>query len=126
MHKVIKFNQKAWLMLYIKKNTELRKKKQKNDFEKDFFNLMNNSVFEKTMVKVKKCRDSKLVTTEKRRTYLSEPNYHSTKFISENLLTITLRKIFMNKPVRLGLSILELSKIVMHEFLYDYVKLKYG
>ena len=78
------------------------------------------------MVKVKKCRDSKLVTTEKRRTYLSEPNYHSTKFISENLLTITLREMFMNKAVCLGLSILELSKIVMHEFSYDYVKLKYG
>ena len=109
------------------KEHRAEKKKAKNDFEKDFFNLMNNSVFEKTMVKVKKCRDSKLVTTEKRRTYLiSEPNYHSTKFISENLLTITLRKIFMNKPVCLGLSILELSKIVMHEFLYDYVKLKYG
>ena len=100
------------------KEHRAEKKKAKNDFEKDFFNLM---------VKVKKCRDSKLVTTEKRRTYLiSEPNYHSTKFISENLLTITLRKIFMNKPVCLGLSILELSKIVMHEFLYDYVKLKYG
>ena len=109
------------------KEHRAEKKKAKNDFEKDFFNLMNNSVFEKTMVKVKKCRDSKLVTTVKRRTYLvSEPNYHSTKFISENLLTITLRKIFMNKPVCLGLSILELSKIVMHEFSYDYVKLKYG
>ena len=99
-------------------NTELRKK-AKNDFKKAFFKLMNNSVFfRKTMENVRKHRDIKFVTTGKRRNYLvSEPNYHSTKFFTENLLEIEMRKIqiFMNKPVYLGLSILELSKLVIYE-----------
>ena len=109
-------------------NTDLRKK-AKNDFEKDFFKLMNNAVFGKTMENVRKHRDIKLVTTERRRNYLvSEPNYHTTKFFTENLLAIEMKKteILMNKPVHLGLSILELSKILMYEFWYDYVKPKYG
>ena len=70
----------------------------------------------------------KLVTTERRRNYLvSEPSYYTTKFFTENLLAIEMRKtlILMNKPVYLGLSILDLSKTVMYEFLYDYVKPKY-
>ena len=128
VHRVIKFNQNAWLKPYIDMNTDLRKK-AKNDFEKDFFKLMNNAVFGKTMENVRKHRDIKLVTTERRRNYLvSEPNYHTTKFFTENLLAIEMKKteILMNKPVHLGLSILELSKILMYEFWYDYVKLKYG
>ena len=71
----------------------------------------------------------KYVTTERRRNYLvSEPNYHTTKFFTENLLETEMRKsqILLNKPVYLGLSILDLSKTVMYEFWYDYVKLKYG
>ena len=80
------------------------------------------------MENVKKHRDIKLVTTEKRRNYLvSQPNYHSTKFFSENLLVIEMTKIqmFMNKPVYLSLSILDLSEKAMYEFLYDYIKPKY-
>ena len=73
-------------------NTDLRKK-AKNDFEKDFFKLMNNAVFGKTMENVRKHRDIKLFTTERRRIYLvSEPNYHSTKFFTKNLLGIELKK----------------------------------
>ena len=109
-------------------NTDLRKK-AKNDFEKKIFKLMNNAVFGKTMENIRKHRDIKLVTTERRRNYLvSEPNYHTTKFFTENLLAIEMKKteILMNKPVHLGLSILELSKILMYEFWYDYVKPKYG
>ena len=97
-------------------NTYLRKA-AKNDFEKDFFKLINNSVF-KT-----------IPTTESRSNSLvSEPNYHSKKFFKENLLARDMRKtqILMNKPVYLGLSILDLSKTVMYEFWYDYVKPKYG
>ena len=78
---------------------------------------MNSSVFGKTKENVRKHRDIKLVTTEMRRNYLvSEPNYHSTQIFSENLLAIEMEKtqIFMNKPVYLGLSISELSKIVMY------------
>ena len=88
-------------------NTELRKK-AKNEFEKDFFKLMNNAVFGKTMENVRKHRDIKLVTTDKRRNQLvSEPNYHRTKGFSEHLLAIEMRKtkVKMNKPTYLGLSI---------------------
>ena len=74
-------------------------------------------------------KDIKFVTREKRRTYLaSEPNYHTTKTFSENLVAIKMMKtqIHINKPVYLGLPILELREIVMYTFWYDYVKPKYG
>ena len=77
-----------------------------------------NAVFGKTMENVKNIEVLKLVTTERRRNYLvSEPNYHTTKFFTENLLAIEIRKtqILMNKPVNLGLSILDVSKTLMHE-----------
>ena len=109
-------------------NTELRKK-AKNDFEKDFFKLMNNAVFGKTMENVRKHRDNKLVTTDKRRNQLvTGPNYYAIKGFSENLLAIEMKqtKVKMNKPIYLGLSILEVSKILMYEFWYDYMKPKYG
>ena len=108
-------------------NTDLRKK-AKNDFEKDFFKLINNVVFRKTMENVIKHTDVKLITTERRKNYLvSEPSYHTTKFFTEHLLTTEMKKtdILMNKPVYLGISILELSKILMYDFWYDYVKSKY-
>ena len=77
------------------------------------------------MENVRKHRDIKLVTTERRRNYLSEPNYHTTKFFTENVLVIEMKKteILINKPVYLRL---ELSKILMFEFWYDYVELKYN
>ena len=78
--RVIKFNQNAWLNPYTYMNTDL--KKAKNDFEKDFFSLMKNVVFGKTMENMRKYRDFKLVTTERRRTNLiSEPNYHTTEHL---------------------------------------------
>ena len=108
-------------------NNQLRKQ-AKNDFENDFFKLMNNAVFGKTMKNVRKHRDIKLVTTDKRRNQLvSEPNYHTTKYISENLLAIEMKKtkVKLNEPVYLCLSLLEISKILMHEFQYGYIKPKY-
>ena len=95
-------------------NTDL--KKAKIDFEKDFFNLMNNAIFGKTIENERKHRDIKLVTTKRRKKYLvSEPNYHTTKLFTEHLLAKEMKKIeiLMNKLVYLGLLILELSKILM-------------
>ena len=90
---------------------------------------MNNAVFGKTMEIVRKNRDIKLVTTERRRNYLViEPNYYTTKFFTKNLLAIEMKKtqITINKLVYLGLSILDLNKTVMYDFWYDYVKPKYA
>ena len=90
---------------------------------------MNNAVFGKTMENVRRHRDIKLVTTEGRRNNLvSEQNYHTTKFFTGNLLAIEMKKteILVYKPVHSGLSTRELSKILMYEFQYDYVKAKYG
>ena len=111
-------------------NTELRKN-TKDNFEKDFFEIMNNTVFEKTMKNVRQHRGINLVTAERGRNYLvSEPNYHTTKHFSDNLLATEMKRtqILMNKPVYLGLSILEIIKIVIeialrsitHSYLTDY------
>ena len=118
VHRVIQFNQEAWLKPYIDLNTELRKQ-AKSDFEKHFFKLMNNSGFGKTMENVRKHRDIKLVATDKRRNKLmSEPDYHTIKWFSEKLSAIEMKKtkVKMNKPVYLGLSILEIIKTLMYEF----------
>ena len=82
VHRVIEFNQEAWIKPYIDMNTKLRKE-AKNEFEKDFFKLMNNAVFGKTMEDVRNYRDIKLVATNKRRNQLVlEPNYHTSKYFS--------------------------------------------
>ena len=93
IHRIIEFNQEAWLKPYIDMNTELRKL-ARNDFEKDLFKLMNNSVFGKTMENIRKHRDIKLVTTDKKRSKLvSEPNYHTINLISEDLSIIKMKKL---------------------------------
>ena len=124
VHSVIEFRQEAWLKPYIDLNTDLRKD-AKNEFEKDFYKLMNNSVFGKTIENSRNHRDIRLVTTDDRRNKLaSEPNYHSTKYISKDLLVMEMRKteVRMNKPISLGQLILDLSKMLMFEFWYDYLK----
>ena len=128
VHRIIQFDQEAWLKPYIDMNTDLRKD-AKNDFEKDFFKLMNNSVFGKTMENVRNHRDIKLVTSDKRRSILaSKSNYHSSKCISKDLMIMEMRKVEvkMNKPIYLGQAILDISKTLMYEFWYDYIKPKYG
>ena len=90
---------------------------------------MNNVAFGKTMENMRQHRNNKLATTERWRNYfVSEPNYHTTKFFTENLLATKIRKtqILKKKPAYLGLPILDLSKTVMYEFWFDYVKSKYG
>ena len=128
VHRIIEFNQKAGLKSYIDMNTELRKL-VKDNFEKDHFKLMNNAVFGKTMESIRKHINIKLVTTDKKRNKLgSESNYHTMNYISEDLSIIEMNKtrVKMNKPIYLGLSILDISKILMYEFWYDYIKPKYN
>ena len=97
MHRIIKFIPKACLKPYIDMNAKLRTE-AKNDFEKDFFKLINNSVFEKTMKNVRKHSDHRLVTRDKRRSYLvSEPNYQTAKRFSKNLLAIEMKKKVKNR-----------------------------
>ena len=104
----MKFNQKAWLKPNIDMNTK-KKMEAKNEFEKNFFKLMINSVFGKTMENLRKYRDIKLMATDEKRSKLvSEPNYHTTKRFSENFLAIEMKKktkVKMNKALYLGMSI---------------------
>ena len=128
MHRVIQFKPKAWLKVYIDMNTELRESAKK-EFEKNFFKLMNNSAFGKTMENVRNQRDIKVVISDKRRKWLvSEPNYHSHKKLSDHLMAIEMKKtgVKMTKPLYLGMPILDISKILMYEFWYDYINPKYG
>ena len=119
VHKVIQFNQAEFLKEYIDINTKL-KIKAKNDFEKDFFKLINTSIFEKkTMENVRIKRAIRLVTTDKKRSKLaSDSDYNRTKWFLEDLLTKEMNKIKvrMDRPVYLALSILELSRTLMYEF----------
>ena len=127
VHRVIQFSQEEWLKPYIDMNTKLRKE-AKNEFEKDFFKQMNNCVYGKTMENVRNHRDIKIVTTNRQRSILvSKPNYHTIKHISKNLLIIETKKTEakINKPIYLGLSILDILKTLMYEFWYDYIKPKY-
>ena len=92
IHRIIQFNQEDWLKPYIDLNTDLRQQ-AKNDFEKNFFKLMNNAVFGETMENIRNHRDIKIVTSDKRRSILvSEPNYHSSKYISKDLMIIEMQR----------------------------------
>ena len=100
VHRVISFRQEAWLKPYIDMNTKLRTE-AKNEFEKDFFKLMNKSVFGKTMENVRNHRDVKIVTTNKQRMkFASEPNYHTTKQMSEDLLIMEMKKLSVTSDIR--------------------------
>ena len=108
-------------------NTNLRTE-AKNDFKKDFFKLIKNALFGKTMENVKMHWDIKLVTTDKRRNQLaSEPIDYTSKYLSENLTAIEMKKkkTKMNKPIYHSMSILDINKTLMYEFWYDYIKPKH-
>ena len=112
---------------YIMLNIELRKKAT-NDFEKDFFKIMCNVVFDLTMQSFRSKKLAKLATTDVQRNKLvTQPNYHCTKWFSEDFLAIETRKVKVNKnkPIYLPMSILDISKLPMYEFWYDYLKPKY-
>ena len=128
VHRVLKFKQSPWLKQYIDFNTEKRKN-AKNSFEKDFFKLMNNSVFGKTMENIRKRVDVRLVTDSKKLIKLvSKPTFVSSKIFTENLVAVHKIKesITLNRPAYLGMCILDLSKVLMYDFHYNYIKNKYG
>ena len=113
---------------YIDFNTKLRTE-AKNDFEKNFYKLMNNAVFGKTMENIRKHKDIKLVNNgEEYLKAVMKPNFKSGTLFGPSLMGCEMGKIkvVMNKPVYLGQAILDLSKIVMYEFHYDDMKRKYA
>ena len=128
VHRVLEFDQSPWLKQYIDFNTEKRKN-AKNAFEKDFFKLMNNSVFGKTMENIRKRVDVRLVTDEKKLLKLtSKPTYVSSKIFNENLVAVHKIKetLTLNRPAYVGMCILDLSKTLMYDFHYNYIKRNYG
>ena len=128
IHRGIKFKESQWLKKYIALNTDLRTK-ARNEFEKDFFKLMNNSVFGKTMENIRNRVDIKLVNDKNKAERLAaKPNLKHCNIFSEDLTAIHMKKTFLtfNKPVYLGMCILDLSKTLMFDFHYNYVKKKYG
>ena len=128
IHRVLEFNQSPWLKKYIDFYTQKRKY-AKNAFEKDFFKLLNNAVFGKTMENLRKRVDVKLVTNEKQLNNLtSKPTYVSSKIFNENLVAVHKIKeqLTLNRPAYIGMCILDLSKTLMYDFHYNYIKKRYG
>ena len=128
IHKGIKFEESPWLEKYIALNTVLRTK-AKNDFKKNFYKLMNNSIFGKTMENIRIRVDVKLVNNREKAEKLSaKPNFKHCNIFCEDLVAIHMKKtkLVFNKPVYLGTCILDLSKTLMYDFHYNYIKRKYG
>ena len=128
IHRGIKFREEPWMKSYIEKNTKLRMS-GKNAFEKDFFKLMNNSVFGKTMENIRNRVDVRLVNERKKAEKLvAKPSLKHWTIFDENLIAVHLKrtKLKFNKPVYCGMAILDLSKTLMYEFHYKYILPKYG
>ena len=129
VHRGIKFYQSSWMEPYIRKNTDLRKSAS-NAFEKDFFKLMNNSVFGKTIENIRKRQNVILVDNRKLAVKLSsKPNFERLTIFDENLAAFHMKKkteLYFNKPIFVGQAILDISKTLMFDFHYNYIKNKYG
>ena len=128
VHRGISFYQSSWMEPYIRKNTELRKTAT-NSFEKDFFKLMNNSVFGKTIENIRKRQNVELIDNRKKAAKLtSRPNFDRVTIFDRNLIAVHMKKteVYFNKPVYVGQAILDLSKTLMFDFHYNYIRTKYG
>ena len=128
IHRAFVFEQRDWLKPYINFNTEKRKQAT-NDFEKEFFKLMNNSVFGKTMENLRKLVTVKLINNSKQLAKLTaSPVFDSFRIFSKDLAAINMRKttLLLNRPIYVGFAILDLSKILMYNFHYNFIKNKYG
>ena len=127
VHRGISFNQSPWMESYIRKNTELRKCAA-NSFEKDFFKLMNNSVFGKTIENIRKRQNIVLVDDRAKALKLSSrPNFDRATLFDPNLVAIHMKKteVYFNKPIYVGQAILDLSKTLMYDFHYNYIQEKF-
>ena len=130
VHRVLEFEQERWMEPYIRMNTEFRKK-GKNDFEKNFYKLMNNSVFGQTMENLRNRVDMEIVRsieTDKIRKLVASPLYSRHVIFSNDLVGIDMRKsrLLLNKPVYTGMTILDNSKILVYDFFYNHLKKQYG
>ncbi|VDI52955.1 Hypothetical predicted protein [Mytilus galloprovincialis] len=128
VHRIIGFKQSPWLKTYIDLNTRLRAA-AKTDSEREFFKLMNNSVFGKTMENIRKRVDVRLVTTEKQALKLvAKPNFDRRVVFTENLVAVHMKKtkLKFDKPIYLGACILDISKLLMYDFHYRFVRKTYG
>ena len=128
VHRIIKFQQRAWLKPWIDFNTGKRKE-AKSDFEKDLFKLMNNSVYGKTMEDKRNHMDFELVDNEVRyEKCVNNPTFKNRFIINENLVGVekTKAKLKLDKPIFLGMTILDISKLHMYQFYYDVLKKKYN
>ncbi|CAH3155093.1 unnamed protein product, partial [Porites evermanni] len=127
VHRGISFYQSPWMEPYIRKNTELRMRAA-NNFEKDFFKLMNNSVFGKTIENIRKRQNIHLIDNRKKAVKLSSrPNFDRVTIFDKSLIAAHTKKteVYFNKPVYVGQAILDLSKTLMFNFHYTYIKEKY-
>ena len=134
IHRGIKFEESAWLAEYINQNTKLRIEAEQsgNDFAVNFFKLMNNSALGKTLENIRNRVDIQLISSDKVAKKLeAKPNYVRCMIVDENLIAVHIKrtKLYFNKPVSLGMSILVLNKSLIydfHFFHYNYIKTKYG
>lgn len=131
IHRVLQFKQTAWLKPYIDLNTAHRTQSH-NDFEKDFYKLLNNAVYGKTMENLRLRTDIRLINKWDGRvggqSLIARPNFKNCKIFDENLASIEMHKthILFDKPIVVGMCVLDISKVLMYTFLYNYLKPKYG
>ena len=129
VHRALRFDQSPWMEPYIRMNTELRNKAP-SDFEKDLYKLMNSSVFGKTVENLRKLIDVKLVCSheeDKLMRLIASPAFAQANIFDDDLAAIKVHKsnLVLNRPVYVGMSILDLSRHLMYDFYYNQLKVQY-